>query len=80
MVFDLDGTCLHVPDRKGDEKEAERFACSLRQGAYKAFERSGLVFACMGPESEPPFSEREQNFTVVPGDEVVAYSNFQHCN
>ena len=40
MVFDIDGTCLHVPYPKGEEKEAERFACSLRQGAYKAFERS----------------------------------------
>jgi hypothetical protein len=32
------------------------------------------------PESEPPFPEREQNFTVFPGDDLVAYSNFQHCN
>jgi phenylpropionate dioxygenase-like ring-hydroxylating dioxygenase large terminal subunit len=81
MVFDVDGTCLHVPYPKGEEKEAERFACSLRQGAYKAFERSGLVFAYMGPpEREPPFPEWEQNFTVLPGDELVAYSNFQHCN
>jgi hypothetical protein len=32
------------------------------------------------PESEPPFSEREQNFTVFPGDELAAYSNFHHCN
>ena len=81
MVFDVDGTCLHVPYPKGEEKEAERFACSLHQGAYEAFERSGLVFAYMGPpEKEPPFPEWEQNFTVLPGDELVAYSNFQHCN
>jgi phenylpropionate dioxygenase-like ring-hydroxylating dioxygenase large terminal subunit len=81
MVFYVDGTCSHVPYPRGEEKEAERFACSLRQGAYKAFERSGLVFAYMGPpEKEPLFPEWEQNFTVLPGDELIAYSNFQHCN
>ena len=81
MVFDVDGTCLHVPYPKGEEAEAKKFACSIHQGAYKAFERHGLVFAYMGPpESEPPFPEWEENFTVAPGDELVPYSNFQHCN
>jgi phenylpropionate dioxygenase-like ring-hydroxylating dioxygenase large terminal subunit len=81
MVFDVDGACLHVPYPKGEEKEAERFACSIRQGAYKAFERNGLVFAFMGPpEEEPPFPEWESNFTVAETDELVAYSNWQHCN
>ncbi|QGY03608.1 Rieske 2Fe-2S domain-containing protein [Methylobacterium mesophilicum SR1.6/6] len=81
MVFDVDGTCIHVPYPKGEEAEAERFGCSIRQGAYKAFERHGLIFAYMGPpENEPPFPEWEENFTVAPTDELVAYSNFQHCN
>jgi len=81
MVFDIDGTCLHVPFPKGEEKEGEKYACSIRQGAYKAFERNGLVFAYMGPpEEEPPFPEWEGNFTVAEGDELVPYSNFQHCN
>jgi phenylpropionate dioxygenase-like ring-hydroxylating dioxygenase large terminal subunit len=81
MVFDVDGTCIHVPFPKGEEKEAERFACSIQQGAYKAFERNGLVFAYMGPpDREPPFPEWEENFTVAPGDELVPYSNFQHAN
>ena len=81
MVFDVDGTCLHVPFPKGEEAEAEKYACSIRQGAYKAFERNGLVFAYMGPpEEEPPFPEWEGDFTVMPGDELVPFSNFQHCN
>ena len=81
MVFDVDGTCLHVPYPKGEEKEAERFACSIQQGAYKAVEKHGLVFAYMGPpEKEPPFPLWEGDFTVLPGDELVPYSNFQHCN
>lgn len=81
MVFDVDGTCLKAPFPDGEEKEAEKYASSIRQGAYKAFERHGLVFAYMGPpEEEPPFPEWEENFTVLPGDELVPYSNFQHCN
>jgi hypothetical protein len=32
------------------------------------------------PESKPPVPEWEQNFTVFPGDKLVAYSNLQHCN
>ena len=69
------------PIGKGDEKRRSALPVPWRQGAYKAFESSGLVFACMGPpESKPPFSEREQNFTVFPGDELAAYSNFHHCN
>jgi phenylpropionate dioxygenase-like ring-hydroxylating dioxygenase large terminal subunit len=81
MVFDVDGTCLHAPFPVGEEKEAEKYACSIRQGAYKAIERNGLIFAYMGPpEEEPPFPEWEGNFTVLPGDELVPYSNFQHCN
>jgi len=81
MVFDIDGTCLRAPFPKGEEEEGERYRCSVRQGAYKAFERNGLVFAYMGPpEEEPPFPEWEGNFTVVEGDELVPYSNFQHCN
>jgi len=81
MVWDVDGTCLKVPFPKGEEKEAEKYACSVRQGAYKAFERNGLVFAYMGPpEKEPPFPEWEGDFTLSPGDQLVPYSNFQHCN
>ena len=81
MVFDVDGTCLRVPFPEGEEQEGERYRCSIRQGAYKAFERHGLVFAYMGPpEDEPPFPEWEGNFTVAEGDELVPYSNFQHAN
>ena len=81
MVFDVDGTCLHVPFPEGEEKDAEKYACSIQQGAYKAFERHGLVFVYMGPpDKEPPFPEWEGNFTVAEGDELVPFSNFQHCN
>lgn len=79
--FDVDGRCLEIPSPKGEEEEGTRFAATKWQGAYKAFERSGLVFAYMGPpEEEPPFPDFEDGFTVGPDDELVAFSNFQHCN
>ncbi|MBF5007115.1 Rieske 2Fe-2S domain-containing protein [Diaphorobacter caeni] len=81
MVWDIDGTCIEVPFPKGEEKDAEKYACTVRQGAYRAVEYHGLVFAYMGdPEKEPPFPKWEENFTVAPGDELVPYTNWQHCN
>ncbi len=81
FVFDVDGQCLEVPFPKGEEKEGEAFAKTVVQGAYKSFERHGLVFAYMGPpEEEPPFPEWEKEWTVAPGDELLPFSNFQHCN
>jgi hypothetical protein len=80
-VYDVDGTCLDIPLPKGEEEEAEKFKATVCQGAYKAFERNGLVFAYMGPsEEEPPFPEWESDFTIHPDDELVPFSNFQHCN
>jgi phenylpropionate dioxygenase-like ring-hydroxylating dioxygenase large terminal subunit len=79
--WDIDGTCLDAPFPKGEEKESEAFRKTICQGAYKAFERSGLVFAYMGPpEEEPPFPAWEGDFTLMPGDELVPYSNWQACN
>ena len=65
----------------GEEKDGAEFAARIWQGAYKAIERDGLVFAYMGPrEEEPPFPEWEGNFTLEGDDELAAYSNFQTCN
>lgn len=79
--WDVDGTCIDAPFPVGEEKEAEAFRKTICQGAYKAFEFHGLVFAYMGPpEEEPPFPRWEDDFTVHPDDEFVPYSNWQHCN
>jgi nitrite reductase/ring-hydroxylating ferredoxin subunit len=79
--WDVDGTCLDAPFPTGEEREAEAFRKTICQGAYKTFERNGLIFAYMGPpEEEPPFPEWEGDFTVHPDDELVPYSNWQHCN
>ncbi len=80
-IFDVDGRCLEVPSAKGEEKEGALFAQKIWQPAYKAFERHGLVFVYMGPPNEePPFPDWEDGFTVAEGDELLPFSNFQHCN
>ena len=81
FTWDVDGTCLAAPFPTGEEKESEAFRKTICQGAYKAFERDGLVFAYMGPpEEEPLFPVWEGDFTVHPDDESLPYSNWQHCN
>ncbi|MEE2699561.1 MAG: Rieske 2Fe-2S domain-containing protein [Pseudomonadota bacterium] len=79
--FDVDGTCLEVPMPTGEEEEGCRMAKNLCQPAYKAVEKSGLIFAYMGPpEEEPPFPEWEGDFTCHPDDKLVPFSNVQTCN
>ena len=79
--FDVDGSCLEVPMPTGEEEEGCRLAKTICQGAYKAIEKHGLVFAYMGPpEEEPPFPEWEGDFTCHPDDKLVPFSNVQTCN
>ncbi len=69
FTFDVDGTCLKVPMPTGEEEEGCRLAKTICQGAYKAVEKHGLVFAYMGPpDEEPPFPEWEGDFTLHPDD------------
>ncbi len=75
--FDVDGTILEVP---GEPDKGARLKQMVSQGAYPAFERSGLVFAYMGPpEDKPPFPEYDA-FTAYPDLRLVAFSNVFPCN
>ena len=81
FVWDVDGTCIKVPFPAGEEKEGEKARQKIWQGAYKAREECGLIFAYMGPPNEePPFPVWEGDYTVHPDDELVPYSNLQVCN
>ena len=81
FTYDVDGTCLEVPMPTGEEEEGCRIAKNICQGAYKAFEKNGLVFAYMGPpEEEPLFPEWEGDFTLHPDAKSVPFSNVQTCN
>tara|TARA_B100000676_G_scaffold242031_1_gene243429 strand:- start:148 stop:573 length:426 start_codon:yes stop_codon:yes gene_type:complete len=49
-VYDIDGTILEMPAEPKDSRIYE----AVYHGSYPAFERSGLVFAYMGPPDEKP--------------------------
>lgn len=74
-LFGNDGTLLEAPS----EPPNSPIVGSLCQGAYPAFERSGLIFAYMGPpDLKPEFEENE--FYGRPDNELVPYSNHFGCN
>lgn len=70
-LFGVDGTLLEA----ASEPAGSPIVGSLCQGAYPAFERSGIVFAYMGPpELKPEFEETE--FYGRRGNELVPYTNY----
>ncbi|MGB8418902.1 Rieske 2Fe-2S domain-containing protein [Paraburkholderia sp.] len=74
--FDVDGRVLSTPG----EPLGSRLKDSVCQGAYPAFEKSGLVFAYMGPPAEkPPVPEYEAH-AFPPDNKIVPFSNFLPCN
>lgn len=73
--FDIDGTIIQA----GAEPPDSRIPTTVMQGAYPALERSGLVFAYMGPpESQPAFPVLDTYDR--PGNDLVPYSVHYDCN
>lgn len=74
--FAVDGELLDAPC----EPEDTRLKQSVRQGAYPAFERDGLVFAYFGnPEHIPAFPEYD-SYSLPKGTKLVPFSNVYPCN
>lgn len=74
--FDVDGRCLETPCEPADSKLKD----TVCQGSYPAFERSGLVFAYMGPPDEKPEFPEYDSYTQPASNELVAFSNIYPCN
>lgn len=74
--FDVDGRLLETPCEPAESKLKD----SVCQGSYPAFERSGLVFAYMGPPEEKPEFPEYDCFTQPADNELVAFSNIYPCN
>ncbi len=74
-LFGIDGTLLEAPG----EPANSRLVGNLCHGAYPAFERSGLVFAYMGPPELKPQFQLNESFSR-PGNKMVPYSNYFPCN
>lgn len=74
--FDVDGTILEMPCEPRDSRMKD----NLFHGAYPAFERSGLVFAYMGPPQEQPAFDEYDAFHMPADNRLVAFSNVYPCN
>jgi phthalate 4,5-dioxygenase len=73
-LFDVTGRCLQTPAEPGDSN-----LCSqLRHKAYPVIERSGILFAYMGP-GEPPELPHFDCF-VAPATHTFAFKGMIDCN
>jgi phenylpropionate dioxygenase-like ring-hydroxylating dioxygenase large terminal subunit len=78
-LYDVAGRCLEQPG----EPAGSTFKDRVRQRAYPCVERSGAIFAYLGPGGPPLLPS--YNFLTVPADHVVAVklhhaSNYLHAN
>jgi phenylpropionate dioxygenase-like ring-hydroxylating dioxygenase large terminal subunit len=73
-LFDVAGQCLETPA----EPEGSRLCANIRQKAYPVVEKSGILFAYMGP-GEPPEFPRFDCF-VAPDTHTFAFKGMIDCN
>lgn len=73
-LYNIYGRCLDQPG----EPEGGRGRDSIRHLAYPCQERSGVIFAYMGPSEPPPLPS--YGFLTAPEDHVFATRHFCECN
>jgi phthalate 4,5-dioxygenase len=73
-LFDVTGQCLETPA----EPEGSRMCANIRQTAYPVVEKSGILFAYLGP-GEPPAFPHFDCF-VAPGSHTFAFKGMIDCN
>jgi phthalate 4,5-dioxygenase len=74
--FDVTGRCLETPAEPAGSKLCER----VRQRSYPVLEKSGILFAWMGPEgSTPPPFPAFDCFTA-PASHTFAFKGLWHAN
>ncbi len=73
-LYDIKGRCLDQPGEPEGGKHREE----IRQRAYPCTERSGVIFAYLGP-GEPPLLPNYE-FLTVPEQQVFAIKLYHSCN
>ena len=73
-LFDEAGRCLQQPA----EPKGSNFHAKIRHTAYPCIERSGIVFAYMGPGVPPPLPAFD--CFEVPSEHSFAFKGFVDCN
>ena len=73
-LFDVTGQCLQTPA----EPDGSNLCANIRQKAYPVVERSGILFAYLGP-GEPPALPHFDCF-VAPDTHTFAFKGMIDCN
>jgi phenylpropionate dioxygenase-like ring-hydroxylating dioxygenase large terminal subunit len=73
-LFDVTGRCLETPA----EPEGSNLAANIRHKAYPVVERSGILFAYMGPGDPPEFPHFD--CFVAPATHTFAFKGMIDCN
>jgi phthalate 4,5-dioxygenase len=73
-LFDVHGKCLQTPAEPDDSKLRH----GVRQKAYPVVERSGILFAYMGPGEPPEFPHFD--CFVAPNSHTFAFKGMIDCN
>lgn len=73
-LFDVEGKCLQTPA----EPEGSNLCANIRQKAYPVVERSGILFAYMGPGAPPAFPHFD--CFVAPDTHTFAFKGMIDCN
>ena len=73
--FSADGSCVDMPN----EPPRSRFAEKIKQPAYQAVDRGGVVWVYMGPDELTP-AIPELEWTLVPAAQRSVSKRIQDCN
>src|SRR5215475_15774011 len=73
-LFDVTGQCMEMPA----EPEGSNLCANIRQTAYPVVERSGILFAYLGP-GKPPEFPRFDCF-IAPNSHTFAFKGRIDCN
>ena len=73
-LYDANGACLEQPA----EPAGGTFHTKVRQPSYRCVERSGIVWAYMGPDEPPPFPSLD--CFVAPDSHTFAFKGLWSCN
>jgi phenylpropionate dioxygenase-like ring-hydroxylating dioxygenase large terminal subunit len=73
-LFDAAGACLETPA----EPDGSKLCANIRQTAYPVVERSGILFAYMGPGEAPAFPHFD--CFVAPDTHTFAFKGMIDCN
>ena len=73
-LFDKTGQCLETPA----EPEGSNLCANIRQKAYPVVEKSGILFAYMGPGEPPAFPDFD--CFAAPDEYTFAFKGLIECN